>query len=36
MNYLKIFTFSSGSYWKYMKVSFIGISDGIKEKYEHF
>lgn len=31
---LKISTFTSGLYWKYLKVSCIGISDEIKEKYE--
>lgn len=34
MNYIKISTFRSGLYGKYVKVSCIGISDEIKEKYE--
>lgn len=34
MNYIKISTFRSGLYGRYVKVSCIGISDEIKEKYE--
>lgn len=34
MTYLKISTFRSGLYGKSMKVSCIGTSDEIKEKYE--